>query len=233
MKKGQICIIILTTIFVTLIVRELVVTFLGDIKEQTTVTTSKSDKGQDFVIPSESKAVNNLGYITVGWKKTELSGKQLQVGDILTDTQLDPKADYFDQVGKASINDFSGYRLIETVPSLDTPVCSMQTKQLEFAAEKYPDVTFIIVSNDTPFALQRFCAANKIDNLKVFSDARSREFGIKNALLMQEYGLLARAVMIVDEKNEIKYIEYANEVTDELDLMNALAKLHELTQEGK
>jgi thiol peroxidase len=52
----------------------------------------------------------------------------------------------------------------------------MQTKQLEFAAQEFTDITFLIISNDTPFALQRFCSANGIDNLQVFSDARTREF---------------------------------------------------------
>lgn len=101
----------------------------------------------------------------------------------------------------------------------------MQTKQLEFAAKEFSDVTFIVISNDTPFALQRFCSANGIDNLKVFSDARTREFGKQNKLFLSEYSLLTRSIMIVDENNTIKYIEYANEVTSELDLMNALAFL--------
>lgn len=106
----------------------------------------------------------------------------------------------------------------------------MQTKQLEFAAKNFNDIAFIIISNDTPFALQRFCSANKIDNLKVMSDARTREFGKKNSLYLEEYGLLTRSIMIVDENNKILYIEYANEVTQELDLMNALAFLENIKQ---
>jgi thiol peroxidase len=138
------------------------------------------------------------------------------------------RADYFDQVTTTKLSDYSGYKLIETVPSLDTPVCTMQTKQLEFASSEFDDITFIVISNDTPFALQRFCHANDIDNMKVFSDARTRNFGIENSLFMSEYGLLTRSIMIVDENNVIQYIEYANEVTSELDLMNALAFLKSL-----
>lgn len=138
------------------------------------------------------------------------------------------RADYFDEVETTSLSDFSGYKLIETVPSLDTPVCTMQTKQLEFATSQFPEVEFIVVSNDTPFALQRFCNANGIDNLTVLSDARTREFGIKNSLYLPDYALLTRSIMIVDENNVIQYIEYANEVTSELDLMNALAFLKSL-----
>jgi len=82
-----------------------------------------------------------------------------------------------------------------------------------------------VISNDTPFALQRFCSANSIKNLQVFSDARSRDFGTLNGLLLEDFGLLTRSIMIVDDENTIRYIEYANEVTSELDLMNALAFL--------
>ena len=146
------------------------------------------------------------------------------------DVELDMRADYFDQVDTTLLSDYPGYKLIETVPSLDTPVCTMQTKQLEFASSEFEDVTFIVISNDTPFALQRFCHANGIDNMKVFSDARTREFGTQNSLFMSEYGLLTRSIMIVDADNVIQYIEYANEVTSELDLMNALAFLKNVTQ---
>lgn len=86
------------------------------------------------------------------------------------------KAPYFDVVTQTKVSQFSGYRLIETVPSLDTPVCTFQTKQLEAATKLFSEKEFLIISNDTPFALERFCSANGIDNLTVLSDARTREF---------------------------------------------------------
>ncbi len=178
-----------------------------------------------FDIPESISQVDNSWDITVNGETVKLSGEKLQVWDILNDFPLDKRADFFDQVETTSINDYSWYRLIETVPSLDTPVCTMQTKQLEFAAKEFPEITFIIVSNDTPFALQRFCSANDIDNLQVFSDARTREFGKQNSLYLEDYALLTRSIMIIDSENVIQYIEYANEVTSELDLMNALAFL--------
>ena len=189
---------------------------------------SLEDEQMSFDIPESFIKVDNSWDITVNGNKTQLSGEKLQVWDVLNDVLLDQKADYFDQVGTGSINDFTWYRLIETVPSLDTPVCTMQTKQLEFAAKEFPEISFIIISNDTPFALQRFCSANGIDNLKVMSDARTREFWKQNSLYLEEYGLLTRSIMIIDEENTIKYIEYANEVTSELGLMNALAYLQSI-----
>lgn len=178
-----------------------------------------------FEIPNTVNQVDNSGDIVVNGEVARLVWEKLKVWDKLKDVPLDKKADYFDQVSTGSINDSSGYRLIETVPSLDTPVCTMQTKQLEFAASEFSDITFYVISNDTPFALQRFCSANGIDNLQVMSDARTREFGKQNSLMLSDYSLLTRAIMIIDADNVIQYIEYANEVTSELDLMNALAFL--------
>ena len=176
-------------------------------------------------IPEIYNVIDNSSPITVNGITVKLSWDKLKVWDTLKNVPLDMKADYFDQVTTWLISDFKWYKLIETVPSLDTPVCTMQTKQLEFAAKEFKDVTFIVISNDTPFALQRFCSTNSIENLKVFSDARTREFWISNGLLLEDYSLLTRSIMIVDENNAIKYIEYAHEVTSELDLMNALAYL--------
>ncbi len=199
-----------------------------------TLTACKNDtqtlEWMSFEIPESVDTVSNSGAITVNGEVVNLSWEKLEVGDTLTDTVLDMRADYFDQVETTSLSDFPGLKLIETVPSLDTPVCTMQTKQLEFATSEFPEIDFIVISNDTPFALQRFCNANGIDNLTVVSDARTREFGTQNSLLLTDYSLLTRAIMIVDENNVIQYIEYANEVTSELDLMNALAFLKNITQ---
>lgn len=178
-----------------------------------------------FKIPDSFIEINTPENITVNWENVELSGELLQVWDTLVDAELDMRSDYFDNVETTTLSDFSWYKLIETVPSLDTPVCTMQTQQLEFAAEKFQDISFIVISNDTPFALQRFCSENNINNLIVLSDARTREFGQKNSLFLTKYSLLTRTIMIVDENNLILYIEYADEVTSELDLMNALAFL--------
>lgn len=171
--------------------------------------------------------------LTVNGIPIQLETKKILSGAILVDIQLDRRADYFDQVEKDSISNYSWYKLIETVPSLDTPVCTRQTKQLESAAKLFSDISFIVISNDTPFALQRFCLANNIDNIHILSDARTREFGKKNGLFMPEYGLLARSIMIVDNEMNVLYIDYAEEITEELDIINALAYLQHITNKNK
>lgn len=193
----------------------------------------EQEKSQEIVfnIPETFTWALETEDITVKWEKVELEWKRLKIWDIIQDIVLDKKAAFFDKVDTAKISDFGWYRIIETVPSLDTPVCTMQTKQLESAAKTFPDVTFVIVSNDTPFALQRFCAANSIDNLVVFSDARTREFWIKNGLYLPKYGLLTRSIIIVDKDMKIVYVDYSEEVTNELDLWNALAFLKSIKKE--
>ena len=195
------------------------------------------DVSKKYIFPEKSVALSipeihtpaiETPDITVNGQKVELSGERLKIGDTLKDTELDMKAPYFDVVTQTQVSQFSGYKLIETVPSLDTPVCTFQTKQLEAATKVFPDMEFLIVSNDTPFALERFCSANGIDNLTVLSDARTREFGTQNGLYLPQYGLLTRSIMIVDENMKIVYIDYAEEVTKELNLENALAYLQSL-----
>lgn len=167
-------------------------------------------------------------WLTVKGENIVLQWELLQVWDTLQDVFLDMRADYFDEVEATLLSDYPWMKLIQTVPSLDTPVCTFQTKQLEAAAKRFSDSQFITVSNDTPFALQRFCSANGIDNLLTLSDARTREFWEKNNFLLPQYGLLARSIMIVDENLEILYIEYADEVTSELNLENALSFLQSM-----
>ena len=123
--------------------------------------------------------------------------------------------------GKISKNIFEdkNIKVIYTAPSLDTKVCSLQTKQLNEAAKKYPNVKFYSVTVDTPFAQERFCTANEINGLKAVSDFKYHQFGIQNGFFVKEKGLLTRALMIVDENNVVKYIEYVPEEGKEADVV--------------
>lgn len=193
-------------------------------------TTHGSDTVVTFDIPETHKQPTDLWYITVGGQQTPLAGSgQLQVGDTLALSTLYGASPYFDEEHPVSIDSFTGqYMMIETVPSLDTPVCTLQTKQLEFAASKFPQTQFLVLSNDTPFALKRFCLENSIDNLQTLSDARTSEFARNNKLLMTDYNLFARSIMIVNQNQQVLYIDYADEVTDQVDILNALAFLESL-----
>ncbi|MHC4125663.1 MAG: thiol peroxidase [Planctomycetota bacterium] len=119
--------------------------------------------------------------------------------------------------------------IISSVPSLDTSVCSLQTKKFnEQAGRLGPDVAIIIISMDLPFAQSRFCGAEGIKNLQTLSDHRNASFGLAYGVLIKELRLLARAVFVVDRKGIIKYVQIVDELTMEPDYQAALDAVREM-----
>ena len=118
--------------------------------------------------------------------------------------------------------------MFSVVPSVDTPVCSMQTqkfnKELTDLAGKANCYT---VSMDLPFAQNRFCgdAAHRIDNLSNLSDYKDHSFGPAYGTLIDEVQILSRAVFVVDKNGKITYAEYVPEAKQEPNYENALAAL--------
>ena len=163
------------------------------------------------------KADNNLK-ITMGKVPVTIVGKELKVGDKIKEVPLVVNS----KLDEKNIFEDKNIKVIYTAPSLDTKVCSLQTKQLNEAAKKYPNVKFYSVTVDTPFAQERFCTANEINGLKAVSDFKYHQFGIQNGFFIKEKGLLTRALMIVDENNNVKYIEYVSEEGKEADVDKAL-----------
>jgi thiol peroxidase len=105
-------------------------------------------------------------------------------------------------------------RIISVVPSLDTPTCDKQTHELsEKNGGLDKSVELITVSMDLPFAQTRFAKEAKISNITFFSDYKSREFGNNNGLLIEPLGLLARAVIVTDKDNVVRYIQVVPELT--------------------
>lgn len=118
-----------------------------------------------------------------------------------------------------SLYEFRGKKkILATVPSLDTGVCSSMTKHLNEFAKKHPEIPIIVVSADLPFAQKRFCESEKVENVLTLSMMRDKEFGKNYGLLIQDgplAGLLARSLIILDENNKIIYSEVVNEITQE------------------
>ncbi len=123
------------------------------------------------------------------------------------------------------LSDFSGrVLLISAVPSLDTPVCSIQTQRFNSEASKLADkVTLLTISEDLPFAQKRFCSSEKIEGHRVLSDHVWREFGKSYGLLIEGMMLLARAVFVVDKASLISYRQIVAELSEEPDYESALA----------
>ncbi len=163
------------------------------------------------------KSENNLK-ITMSGKLITIVGKELKVGDTLKNIPLtiNSKLEEKDILADKSI------KVLYTAPSLDTKVCSIQTKMLNTAAGEYPDIKFYSITMDTPFAQERFCTANDINGIKAVSDYKYHQFAMQNGLYIKELGLFTRALMIVDENNIVKYIEYVKEIGKEANVDKAL-----------
>jgi thiol peroxidase len=124
-------------------------------------------------------------------------------------------------------------RLFSVVPSLDTPVCSMQTKKFNDGVATLKDkAACYTVSLDLPFAQKRFCDVEKIANMQNLSDVHNHSFGKHYGVLIEglPLRLLARAIFVVDKNNKITYTEYVPEVTSEPDYDKALTALKALAK---
>lgn len=143
-----------------------------------------------------------------------LLGPELQAGDpapdfTVVDTGLAP----------VSLASYQGkIKVISAVPSLDTPVCEMETRRFNQEAASMPEkVVVLTVSLDLPFAQKRWCGAANIDRVVTLSDYQDRSFGQAYGVLIKELKLLSRTIFVIDEKNVIRYIQRVPEVTQEPD----------------
>jgi len=105
-------------------------------------------------------------------------------------------------------------RLLSVVPSLDTPVCDMQTRRFNQEASSLGDnVVILTLSMDLPFAQKRWCGAAGVDRVQTLSDHRDASFGLAYGTLIQELRLLSRAIFVIDASDTIRYVEYVKEIS--------------------
>jgi thiol peroxidase len=119
-------------------------------------------------------------------------------------------------------------RLLSVVPSLDTSVCSEQTRKFDQALAALKDkVASYTISLDMPFAQKRFCSAENISNMQTLSDLHNHSFGQNYGTLIEglPIPLLSRAVFVADKNGKLTYVEYVPEVTSHPNYDNALAAL--------
>ena len=163
--------------------------------------------------------------ITFGGKPMTLVGKHLAAGDRA------PLFEVIDQnLQPVSLTQYKDKTVVISVfPSVDTSVCALQNIRFNREATKLDgDVAILSLSVDLPFAQKRFCAAENIDTVYVYSDYRDLDFGMKYGFVIKELRLLSRGVVVIDKKGLIRYIEYVPEVTHEPDYEAALKVVREL-----
>ncbi|MFD1863825.1 thiol peroxidase [Planococcus chinensis] len=155
-----------------------------------------------------------------------LPGNEVKVGD-----QAPNFTALANDLSPVTLEDTSGkVRLISVVPSLDTGLCSDQTKRFsDEAASLGENVEVLTISADLPFAQKRWTEINKVDSITTLSDHRDLSFGQAYGTAMKELRLLARSIFVIDENDKVAYVEYVPEGTDHPNYEKALQAVKELT----
>src|SRR5262249_3338245 len=153
-----------------------------------------------------------------------LLGPQIKAGDKAPDSKVangpTPTVTLADTPAKA--------RMFSVVPSLDTPVCSMQTRTFDKGLAELGDkVASYTISLDTPFAQKRFCTDANVGTMQTLSDQHDGSFGKNYGVLLEGLPVprLTRAVFVADKTGKLTHVEYVSEVTNEPNYDAALRAL--------
>ncbi|ESP90303.1 MULTISPECIES: thiol peroxidase [Pseudoalteromonas] len=165
------------------------------------------------------------GKVTAGGKPVTLLGSGVTVGEQAPSFKV-VNADFT----PVSLSQFDGKAVvISVVPSLDTGICSLQTKYFnEKVAAQYPNIVMLTISTDLPFAQKRFCKQEGVDKVQTLSDAVWRNFGEQYGLLIKDMGLLSRAVFILDKDHKVKYKQLIGNLASEPNYADVIKSLDTL-----
>src|SRR5262245_17499076 len=132
-------------------------------------------------------------------------------------------------LGEITRNDLAGKKVVLNIfPSIDTPTCAKSVRAFNEAAGNLDNTVVLCVSADLPFAQSRFCGAEGLSNVKSGSVFRSNTFGSAYGVTLADgklEGLLARAVVVLDEEGIVKHTELVGEIANEPNYQNALDAL--------
>ena len=164
------------------------------------------------------------GVFAAGENQLTLLGPEVNVGQQAPNFTVSGAG-----LSSVTLDDYAGkVKIIASVPSLDTGVCSDETKQFsDFAKSMSDDIVVLTISMDLPFAQARWCGANDVDNVVTASDFKSREFGDSYGVHVKENGLLARAVFVLDKDNVVRHVEYVPQIAQLPNFDAALAAANE------
>ena len=165
-----------------------------------------------------------MANVTLGGNPIKVAGNFPGKGDIAPDFTLTSK-----DLKDVSLKDFAGKRkVLNIVPSLDTPVCAKSTRIFNERAADAANTAVLVISADLPFAMNRFCGAEGINNVMALSTIRNRDFHSKYGVDITDgplKGLTARAVVVLDENNRVLHAQLVPEIKNEPDYDAALAAL--------
>jgi thiol peroxidase len=171
-----------------------------------------------------TKDIKNKTAVTLGGAPVTLFGKFPEVGQAAPAFTLVDK-----ELKDVSLQSFAGKRkVLNIVPSLDTAVCATSTRKFNEAAGKLSNTVVLVISADLPFAMSRFCVAEGLENVITLSLMRGRDFmrnyGVKIADTVLS-GVTARAVLVLDEKDQVLHAELVDDIKHEPNYEAALVSL--------
>jgi thiol peroxidase len=165
-----------------------------------------------------------MASVTLGGNLITVEGSFPKKGDVAPDFTLTAK-----DLKDTGLGDFAGKRkVLNIVPSLDTPVCAKSTRVFNEKAGAMPDTVILVISADLPFAAGRFCTAEGINNVVTLSTLRGGDFKKQYGVDITSgplKGVTARAVIVLDAGNKVLHSELVPEIKQEPDYDAALAAL--------
>lgn len=163
--------------------------------------------------------------VTMGGNPITLIGTEVKTGEPAPDFEV-----VDNNLNPVKFSSFKGkVCVISAVPSLDTPICDLQTRHFDKDLGQFDfDVEFLTISMDLPFAQQRWCGAAGTQRVKALSDYQNASFGLAYGVLIEGLRLLARTVFVVDQEGIIKYIQLVKEIKNEPDYDDVLAAIKKL-----
>ncbi len=167
---------------------------------------------------------NNNVKITFAGNPMPLAGNEIKVGDKAPDFTV-----INNDLQPVKLSDYKGQvKILSIFPSIDTDVCVAQNRHFNQEAAKLDNIAILSISVDLPFAQKRFCGAEGIDKVVTLSDHKDLDFGEKYGFVMPALRLLARGTVVIDKDDNVKFIEYVSEVTNEPNYQEALKVAKEL-----
>jgi thiol peroxidase len=165
-----------------------------------------------------------MATVTMGGNEIHTTGDLPAIGQKASDFRL-TKADLSD----VSLSDFAGKKkILNIVISLDTGVCADSARRFNEAIAKHTDTVVLTISNDLPFAQDRFCKQEGIENVIALSQMRDKSFGKDYGVEIVDgpaAGLFTRAIVVLDERDVVIYTELVPETSHEPDYDAALKSL--------
>ncbi|MGQ0522597.1 MAG: thiol peroxidase [Betaproteobacteria bacterium] len=165
-----------------------------------------------------------MANVTLGGNPIKVAGRFPGKGDAAPDFTLTSK-----DLKDVGLKDFAGKRkVLNIVPSLDTPVCAKSTRIFNERVSTAANTAILVISADLPFAMNRFCGAEGINNVVTLSTIRNRDFHANYGVDITDgplKGLTARAVVVLDENNRVLHSQLVPEIKNEPDYDAALAAL--------